>query len=560
MLMSARITSGFACLAFASAASPSSTAVTFTSSRANVIPTACWIVFESSAMSSVLAMRAASTADHQAVQGNRGRGKLSQTAQSSRFHMVCARTAKGPPAADPPRPAPPRRSVIEVVAAAVIHPPHAAHAPHPPHSSLAAHASHSSAAAGARRRLDLLLRLLGDHGFGGEQQAGDRGGVLQRGARHLGGIDHARLHEILVLVRARVVAEPGFTLLDLLQHDAAFEAGIPDDAAERLLDGAPYHLHADGFVAGGRERLERAARADEGDASAGHDALLDRGARGVQRVLDAGLLLLHLRLGGGSDLDDGDAASELREALLQLLLVVVGGALLDLRADLLDAPFDVALLPGAVDQRGVVLVDGDPLAAAEVGETDLLELLAQLLREHLPTGEDRDVLEHLLAAIAEARRLHRRDLQRSAELVDDQRRERLTLDLLRDQEDGPAGADHLLEHGDQIRHRAQLLLGDQDVRVFQLDHHPGRIGDEVRRDVAAVELHALDHLERGLEALRLLDCDDAFLAHLLHRVRDDVADGLVAVGGDGADLRDLGLALRLGAELLQLLDDGADRE
>src|SRR5690606_10047448 len=53
--------------------------------------------------------------------------------------------------------------------------------------------------------------------------------------------------------------------------------------------------------------------------------------------------------------------------------------------------------------------------------------------------------------------------------------------------------------------------------------------------------------------------DHAFLADLLHRLGDDVADRLVAVGRDGADLGD-GLVVggRLG-QLLQLLDGGDDR-
>jgi hypothetical protein len=73
------------------------------------------------------------------------------------------------------------------------------------------------------------------------------------------------------------------------------------------------------------------------------------------------------RLGRAADADDdGDAAGELGEALLELLAVVVRGGLLDLRADLLDAALDVGLLAGAVDDRGVVLVDDDLLGAAEV--------------------------------------------------------------------------------------------------------------------------------------------------------------------------------------------------
>ena len=50
----------------------------------------------------------------------------------------------------------------------------------------------------------------------------------------------------------------------------------------------------------------------------------------------------------------------------------------------------------------------------------------------LAAGQDGDVLEHRLAPIAEAGRLHRRDLEPAAQLVDDQRRQRLALDVLGD--------------------------------------------------------------------------------------------------------------------------------
>ncbi len=76
--------------------------------------------------------------------------------------------------------------------------------------------------------------------------------------------------------------------------------------------------------------VERRLGADERDAAAGDDALFDGRAGRVERVLDAGLLLLHLGLGGRADLDHGDAADELREALLELLAVVVAGGVLDL--------------------------------------------------------------------------------------------------------------------------------------------------------------------------------------------------------------------------------------
>src|SRR6185436_19463820 len=107
------------------------------------------------------------------------------------------------------------------------------------------------------------------------------------------------------------------------------------------------------------------ARTDERHAAAGDDALFDRRTRRVERVFDARLLLLHLGLGRSADLDDRDAADELREALLELLAIVVRRRRLDLRADLLDAALDLVLVARAVDDGGVVLVERDALRAAE---------------------------------------------------------------------------------------------------------------------------------------------------------------------------------------------------
>jgi hypothetical protein len=116
------------------------------------------------------------------------------------------------------------------------------------------------------------------------------------------------------------------------------------------------------------------------DTATGHDAFLDRRARRMQRVLDARLLLLHLDFGRGADLDDGHAAGQLRHALLQLFLVVVGGRVLDLLAHVLDARFDRRLFAVAVDDRRVFLAHFDLLRAAQVLERRVLELETQLFR------------------------------------------------------------------------------------------------------------------------------------------------------------------------------------
>ena len=98
------------------------------------------------------------------------------------------------------------------------------------------------------------------------------------------------------------------------------------------------------------------------------------------------LLLLHLDFGRGADVDDGHAAGELGEALLELLAVVVAGGVFDLALDLADAVGDVLLLAGAVDDGGVVLVDLDGLRGAELVKGGVLELEAEFLGDDFAFG------------------------------------------------------------------------------------------------------------------------------------------------------------------------------
>ena len=101
---------------------------------------------------------------------------------------------------------------------------------------------------------------------------------------------------------------------------------------------------------------------------------------------------------------------------------------------------------------------------------------------------------------------------------------------------------------------------DEDVGVLKFDHHLLGVGDEVGRQITAVELHPLDDIEFGFGGLRLLDRDYPLVADLFHRVGDHLADRLVAVGGDRADLGDLVRGLHFLGAALDVLDDGRRRD
>jgi len=96
---------------------------------------------------------------------------------------------------------------------------------------------------------------------------------------------------------------------------------------------------------------------------------------------------------------------------------------------------------------------------------------------------------------------------------------------------------------------------DQNIGIFDNRFHSLGIGHEVGRDVAPVELHALDELEGRFHALGLLDRDNAFFPNLFHCLGDNTPDRLVVVGRDRSYLSNFFFALDGRAKGLELGDD-----
>src|SRR5271165_892373 len=181
----------------------------------------------------------------------------------------------------------------------------------------------------------LLFGDLTDHGFGGQHESADGGSMLQSRASDLRGIDHAGLDEIFVHAGLGVEAVVGVAAgADLLEHDRAFKAGVASDLTQRLFAGAADDVDPDLFITETLEAVKCLRGAQEGHATTRNDAFFNGSARGMQSILDASFLFLHLGFGGSTDLDDSHSTSELGQALLEFLTVVVGGCFIDLGAKL----------------------------------------------------------------------------------------------------------------------------------------------------------------------------------------------------------------------------------
>jgi hypothetical protein len=139
-------------------------------------------------------------------------------------------------------------------------------------------------------RCAFFLRQLGDEHFGGQQETGNAGGVLQGRAGHLGRVDDAGLHQVFVFARLGVVADIALLGADVLHDRGAFVAGVGGQLTQGLFEGArtmiriPMARRLRGSVFNG------VLAAQQRHTAAGDDAFFDGRAGGVQRVFDAGFL------------------------------------------------------------------------------------------------------------------------------------------------------------------------------------------------------------------------------------------------------------------------------
>ena len=170
------------------------------------------------------------------------------------------------------------------------------------------------------------------------------------------------------------------------------------------------------------------------------------------------------------------------------------------------------------------------LARPKLGQLDVFELDAKLFEDGGAAGDDGDVFEHGLAAIAKAGGLDGGDFEGAAELVDHQSCQASPSTSSAMMSTGLPDSAALLRAGTNVAGAADFLFVDQDVDIIQDGFLAWWFGDEVRAEVTLVELHAFDEFNGGVEAFAFFDGDDAVFADLFHGVGDHLADLGVLVG------------------------------
>ena len=328
---------------------------------------------------------------------------------------------------------------------------------HHPHAAHATHAAHAAAARHGRR---LLLGLVGDEALGGEDQGGDRRRVLQRRPGDLGRVDDAGLDQVLELAGGGVEADGA----GLAARPARTTTAPSRPALSAMSRAGASSASAHGAGTGGLV-ARRATRRRPGTAARARSRAVPPPATTpssmAARVADrASSMRCFFSLSSTSV-----AAPTLMTATPPASLARRSWSFSRSQSESVFSisaliwsmrPLTSSSVAATVDDGGVVLGDDDLLGRAEQVERDVLELEADLLADDLATGEDGHVLQHRLAAVAEAGGLDGDGVERAADLVDDEGGQGLALDVLGDDQQRPAGLHDLLEHRQQGLDRGDL--------------------------------------------------------------------------------------------------------
>ena len=84
---------------------------------------------------------------------------------------------------------------------------------------------------------------------------------------------------------------------------------------------------------------------------------------------------------------------------------------------------------------------------------------------------------------------------------------------------------------------------DKNQGVIQLTHQILRIGHKIRREKSSVELHTINHIDVGLDALTFFNRDHAVFTDFIEGVSHDLADFDIVVGTDRCDTNNVFLVI-----------------
>ena len=280
----------------------------------------------------------------------------------------------------------------------------------------------------------------------------------------------------------------------------------------------------------GRSQLVQSlARIKQSNTAAGDNAFFNRSTGCIQGIIDTVFFLFNFNFGSAADFQNSNTAGNFSQSFLQLFTVIIGGRFFNLFTNLSRAGSNQILLAVTVNDSRVIFGNFDSFRRTQHIQSNIFNLHAQLFGNNLSTGQNGNILQHGFAAIAETRSLNRTNLQAAANTVDNQRSQSFAFNVFCHNQQSAAGLNNRFQNRNQRLQIGNLLIIQQNIRIFELAIHFIRIGNEIRREIAAVKLHAFNHIQFGFQTFGIFHGNHAFIADLFHRPGNILADSTVTV-------------------------------
>ena len=256
----------------------------------------------------------------------------------------------------------------------------------------------------------------------------------------------------------------------------------------------------------------------------------------MQGVFNACFFLFHFNFGSSTYFDNCNAACQFRYAFLQFFTVVVRSCFFNLLTDLSNTALDCSFFTHAIDDGGGVFVDHNTFSLTQVFQGCFFQLHTDLFRDYGTASQGCDILQHSFTTIAEARSFNRSNFHDATHGVNNQSCQRFAFYIFSDDQQRFACFGNSFQNRQHFADVGDFLVSQQDEWAFQFYCASFRLVDEVRRQVATVELHTFNHVQFVLQTGTVFNGDNAFFTDFVHRFSDQFTYGFVGVSGDGTNL------------------------
>ena len=252
----------------------------------------------------------------------------------------------------------------------------------------------------------------------------------------------------------------------------------------------------------------------------------------MQSIVDTVFLFFHFNFRRSTYIQYGNATGHLSQTFLQFFLVIVGSRIFNLSLDLSDTSLNSFLITCTVYDSSRIFVYRNLFSRTQHIHCSTFQLQAFFFGDHNTTCQDSNIFQHSFTTVTEARSLNSTDLQRTTQTVYNQSCQSFTIDIFSDDQQRTTALNCRFKDRQQIFQYRDLLVVDQDIRIFHLAFHLFRISYKIRGDITTVELHTFYYVYCSFRTFSFFYSDNTFGFYSLHSFCDQFTDGFVTVSGN----------------------------